>query len=116
MAKNIKINWNDTEIRAKVRQAIDVGSKKAAEEIFSKAKNAQEFKDKTGNLRKSIKMKKSKFKDGGFVVAAYAPHSHLVEYGHAGGAGPRPFMRNALAACRDKSKKTIIDEVEKALR
>lgn len=35
----------------------------------------------TGNLRKSVRAKESKFEDGGWIVRATAPHAHLVEYG-----------------------------------
>ena len=35
----------------------------------------------TGNLKKGIRAKESKFEDGGWIVMATAPHAHLVEYG-----------------------------------
>lgn len=52
----------------------------------------------TGNLKKSIKAKKSKFEDGGWIVQATAQHAHLVEYGHGGPrpAQPHPYLRPAL--------------------
>ena len=40
------------------------------------------FRDKTGRLRQSIWIYRSKYKDGGYVVYVKAPHSHLVEFGH----------------------------------
>ena len=51
----------------------------------------------TGNLKKGIRAKKSKFDDGGWIVLSSAPHSHLVEYGHGGPnpATPHPFLRPA---------------------
>jgi HK97 gp10 family phage protein len=53
---------------------------------------------KTGNLRKGISARKSKFDDGGWIVISRAPHSHLVEFGHGGPkpAPPHPFLRPAL--------------------
>lgn len=52
----------------------------------------------TGMLKRSIKAKKSKFKDGGWITKATAPHAHLVEYGHGGSkpAPAHPFLRTAL--------------------
>jgi HK97 gp10 family phage protein len=52
----------------------------------------------TGNLKKSIKAKKSKFEDGGWSVQATAPHAGIVEYGHGGPrpAPAHPFLRPAL--------------------
>jgi HK97 gp10 family phage protein len=49
-------------------------------------------------LRKSIRAKRSKFDDGGWIVQATAPHAHLIEYGHGGPspAPPHPFLRPAL--------------------
>jgi HK97 gp10 family phage protein len=78
------------------------------------AKNSTAFKDKTGNLRKSIRKRKSKFINGGYIVVATGRHvsggekgfhAHLVEYGHAkvlwgrrtgGRVPPHPFMRPAV--------------------
>ena len=52
----------------------------------------------TGTLKKSIRAKKSKFEDGGWIVQATAPHAFLVEYGHGGPkpAPPHPYLRPAL--------------------
>ena len=52
----------------------------------------------TGNLKKGIRARKSKFDDGGWIVISTAPHSHLVEYGHGGKspAPPHAFLRPAL--------------------
>ena len=52
------------------------------------AKTTSKFKDKTGNLRRSIVKRRSKFIDGGFIVVAAGRnqgagfHAHLVEKGH----------------------------------
>lgn len=117
MAVGVKIKWNDALVREKIRKGIDKGSERVAQEVFAKVKNTNEFKDKTGNLRRSIKMFKSKFENGGYVIMADAPHAHLIEFGHGGRspAGPKPFMRNALASSKAKGKQTIINEVKKAL-
>lgn len=81
-------------------ESIDETLAETAEVVHQEAKNTTTFKDKTGNLRKSIKKRKSKFKDGGYIVFANAPHAHLVEFGHATPSGtrvgPKPFMRKSL--------------------
>lgn len=47
-----------------------------------KAEASLAFDDKTGNLRKSIARKRSKFDRETHIVGAFAPHAHLVEFGH----------------------------------
>jgi hypothetical protein len=70
------------EIRAGVRAEIDSDLGGIAAQVFEKAKASTAFKDKTGRLRQSIWIYRSKYKDGGYVVYVKAPHSHLVEFGH----------------------------------
>ena len=90
---------------ADVMLAVDQNLEATAQYVESEAKITSAFQDKTGNLRKSIKLKKSKFEDGGYIVRARAPHAHLVEFGHvliAWGrvtgkrVPPKPFLRPAL--------------------
>ena len=38
----------------------------------------------SGNYSKGIRVKKSKFEDGGYIVKATAPHSFLIEFGTKG--------------------------------
>lgn len=75
-----------------------------AEEIAGEARKTSAFADKTGLLRKSIAVRKSKFENGGYIVRATAPHAHLVEFGHdmvshagrkVGEVPPHPFLRPA---------------------
>ena len=68
------------------------------------------FADKSGNLRKSIKGKRSKFDKDTHIVGAFAPHAHLIEHGHdvtvdkngtvVGHAPARPFLGPAAEAVR----------------
>ena len=76
-----------------------------ADKIKVDAKASTAFVDKSGRLRRSIKRRKSKFDDGGYMVKAGgkgAMQAWLVEHGHAGPtkASPRtpphPFLRPAL--------------------
>jgi len=52
----------------------------------------------TGNLKKGIKAKKSKFEDGGWIIKSNAPHAFIVEFGHGGPhpAPPHAYLRPAL--------------------
>ena len=84
--------------------AVDADLSGIADYVEAEAKTTARFADKTGNLRKTIKKRKSKFPEGGYIVVATAPHAHLVEFGHASwvkGAyvkdhvKPRRFLRQA---------------------
>ena len=141
---NVTVDWNDAEIRKKIRQAIDIGTAKVAAKVFNRAKTTSDFADQTGDLRKSIKKHESKYEQGGFVVVATEPHAHLIEYGHkqvhggslpgnngksktaknpkkrgkgrvTGVTAPIPFMRNAVKAEKARGEQAIINEVKKAL-
>jgi len=90
---------------AEIMDAVDQNLEAVGQVVEAEAKISAAFQDKTGKLRKSIKLKKSKFEDGGYIVQARAPHAHLVEYGHvliAWGrvtgkrVPPKPFLRPAL--------------------
>ncbi len=84
--------------------AVDADLSGIADYVEAEAKTTARFADKTGNLRKTIKKRKSKFPEGGYVVVATAPHAHLVEFGHAmwvkgvyvkDHVKPRKFLRTA---------------------
>ena len=84
--------------------AVDADLSGIADYVEAEAKTTARFADKTGNLRKTIKKRKSKFPEGGYIVVATAPHAHLVEFGHAmwvkgvyvkDHVKPRRFLRQA---------------------
>lgn len=88
-----------------IMAAVDQNLEETAQFVEREARISAAFRDKTGKLRKSIKLKKSKFEDGGWIVVARAPHAHLVEFGHvkflwgrptSGRVPPKPFLRPAL--------------------
>ena len=69
-----------------------------ARQIAADAKATTAFKDDTGELRKSIKARKSKFEDGGWIVKAgskKAYHAWLVEHGSQK-MSAKPYLRPAL--------------------
>lgn len=91
MSAEVQINTKEFEMELAVwlnENALEI-AKNVARDARGKVKV------KTGNLRKSIRAKKSKFEGGGAIVVASAPHAHLVEYGHKG-APAKPFLRPAL--------------------
>jgi len=87
-----------------ILDAVDQNLEVVADTIHREAKTTTSFRDRSGRLRRSINLKKSKYKDGGYIVAATGPHAHLIEYGHvliAWGrvtgrrVSARPFLRPA---------------------
>ena len=110
------------------QEAVDAFLKSVATEVRDNAKATADFIDRTGNLRRSIGMRKSKYVNGGYIVKASGRnrmegaegakgfHAWLVEFGHikvlwgkrtGGRVGPRPFMRNALARARASAASKI---------
>lgn len=98
---------------AEVMAAVDANLNIVANVVLAEAKWSTGFRDKTGNLRASIRKRKSKFEDGGYIVFARGSkddkgyHAHNVEFGHVMIAwghvtGKRvrehPFMRPAKEA------------------
>jgi hypothetical protein len=88
-----------------IYREIDADLNAIAAFVKEEAVSTTAFKNKTGNLRKSIKKYKSRFEDGGYIVYAKGHHAHLVEYGHVmflngyptGKRVPaHPFLRPAL--------------------
>lgn len=98
---------------AEVMDAIDQNLEAVADEIYRDAKMTVNFRDKTGNLRRSISLKKSRYDNGGYVISARGKnksgggfHAALVEFGHVmlspsghatkkGRVAARPYMRPA---------------------
>ena len=94
----------------KVIEAVNADLQGVAKYVFKEAKTTAAFVDKTGRLRRSIRLRKSKFPDGGWIVVATGKnqdkgyHAWLVEHGHleyvngiATGrrVPPHPFLRPA---------------------
>lgn len=112
--RSAKVNVEiDIEVPKEVRQFVQENEQEVAKEIEGYAKTSTAFKDtgfqffgmKLKGLRDSIKARKSKFENGGWIVQAVAPHAHLVEFGHdmvdwrtgktLGKVRPHPFLRPA---------------------
>lgn len=102
------------ETLAEIAKAIDSNLEDTALYVLNEAQTTTDFIDRTGNLRRSIRMKKSKFLNGGYIVIASGRHgsksrrgfhAHLVEFGHVEvlwgrptgrRVAPKPFLRPAL--------------------
>lgn len=102
----------------KVKGAVDEALRDTAVQVRDVAKRTAAFTDRTGHLRRSIRMKKSKFEDGGYIVTATGRnrnkdlkgyHAWLVEHGHvkvlwgrrtSDKVPPHPFLDPALKTGR----------------
>jgi len=99
-------------------KAVDQNLESTAGYVFQEAKTTLEFHDKTGNLRKSIKLRKSKFEDGGYIVSAKGSasgtdrgyHAHLVEFGHV------MFLRGKPTGKRVKPHAFLRPALEKGIK
>lgn len=109
---DFKIDWNEGPVLKRISEEMDKDASAIADEVHKNAKSTTAFKDKTGNLRGSIRKLKSKFKNGGYIVIADGSdenrgyHAHLVEFGHGGKhpAPAHPFLRPAKAKAIAKAK------------
>ena len=85
-----------------------------AAEMVEKAVLARVPLGPTGNLRRSVVLRKMD-NPGVWVVAmdrGIAPHAHLVEYGHSGGASPHPFFRPAVDSTLPRAEGMIEREIK----
>ena len=101
MKSGARISIDTTGFTKELREHLNDQAMKIADKIKADAKVTSAFVDKTGRLRKSIKRKKSKFIDGGYMVKAGgkgAMQAWLVEHGHGGPRPARhhPFLKPAL--------------------
>ena len=118
MTDNVKMEWRDKAVIAKVKRATDRVMKRGAQRIRNQARRNISSKD--GLLRSSVNVLKSKFNDGYLVAAgAYskkdAYYAPFVELGTPGEiyrkgsrSGPRkkikkhPYLRPAMKSQRRK--------------
>ena len=61
-------------------EIVDAIAAAAVQEIRKNA--ASSFGTKTGNLKRSIRRKRSKYDNKAAIAGAFAPHAHLLENGH----------------------------------
>lgn len=110
MSVQVNIDGLDVALE-EIVTAINGNLDAVATQVETEARSSAAFIDKTGNLRKSIKKRKSKFTDGGYIVEASGRgkskgyHAANVEFGHVmiawgNPTGKRvpahPFLRPAV--------------------
>ena len=93
---NVVVKFDFKKLDQLVAEHINDNAEQIAKQIAKDARTSVNI--KTGNLRKGIRARKSKFDDGGWIVISKAPHSWIVEHGHGGPkpAPPHAFLRPAL--------------------
>lgn len=109
------------ELGQNVDAATDAGLKKAAVLVLADAKQTSAFKDKTGKLRKSMKItgvkKNSKSGDRYLLVGTFgenAFYGRYVEYGTSK-MDPHPFLHPALERNRDAAVEIIKQSLQEAI-
>ena len=120
----VKVDIDISAIIGEVKKAAKPGLVAVAQAVAAHARASSDFIDRTGQLRKSIRVEdpapEAPFvlvKAGQYGAADdYSPHAHLVEYGHLlttadgrilGRVEPRPFMRNAAKAVSERAAETV---------
>lgn len=101
----------------KGNSVINNALEKGSEPVLDAMKNSDMFDDRTGNLRKSIKVSKVKTRKGQkFVwcgdVDGEARYSWYLEMGSSNQAA-KPFMRTAYEETKEKARQIIADELRK---
>lgn len=96
-----RIEWNAESVIRAIEGAVEVASKKGAKKVAATARRLID--DKSGALSESVRVKKSKFKDGGYVVlvggkgswgdAWWAPFVELGTPGTTYRSGTKRFGR-----------------------
>jgi len=107
---------------------LDEAAEKGAKVVLSTAKNTAAFKDRTGALRKSLRIKKEKTKAKNKVSYQIGPkyakknssggvnYGHLVEFGvPSRGIPARPFLRPALDENFSEIKKIMSTAIVDAM-
>lgn len=114
------VKFDTGDFEKQLKKVCDNAAKKGAELILQEGKRfiQQHAKHPTGKLASEIKLKKSKYKGGGWAVEAQGPNNYdkfyatFVELGSVKNPRPVPFLRNPLAANKHK----IIDLFEGILK
>jgi len=143
---NYRIEWNDESVIRAIEGAVKVATKEGAKKVAATARRLcpvektgkqDKWGNRPGSLKASIRVEKSKFKNGGYLVKVggkgawgdpfYAP---FVELGTPGTSyqthapkrsGPRSsikaraFLRPGLARNKRKFKKMFQNEIAKTL-
>jgi len=132
---NFDIDWDDTAVVEKVKDIVDRETAKAAEIAYQTAEKLCPV--DTGELINAIKIDKSLFPDGGYVVRVDNPFTdekerknfaikvNSVEFGHFTHSkkddvalkyiAPRPFMRPAIKKVKRTFRKQVQTAIEEGM-
>jgi len=94
--------WRASVVIDDIQKKSNEAARKGAKIVAAKAQRNHAFKNITGRLERSIKAKKSKFKDGGWIVRAGgkgAKQAPLLELGTTR-IRPMFYLRHALEDSR----------------
>ena len=103
----MKVKWNDRIVLKKIDEAAEKDERKAANMIARDAKSTRLFKDVSGKLRSSIRVERSRYRGGGYLVwvgGPSAPYAPKVEFGRRGVRG-KFFLLTAKKRNKRKIKK-----------
>ena len=116
------IEWHEKEVLNAVKIVLRNVSKEVAENVMKDAKRILKQKAKTttaGGLLSQFDVRKSKFKDGGYLVYCQGPgnwrppyHASFVEMGTFKDE-PKPFMRPAYKKNKGKANRTFQQELDR---
>lgn len=111
MAK-VVVKFSGDTVISNLRTVIEAKSLEVAESVASNARALAPA--ETGALRRSIKAKKSKFKNGGAVVIAGGGDEYYATFKELGTSkmAATPFLRPAIEMSRAKAKRLIMSALK----
>jgi len=115
MAK-VVVNFRGDTVIKKLQSVVEAKSLEIAESVASNARALAP--SKTGALRRSIKAKKSKFKNGGAIVTVGGGEQYyasFIEFGTSKMAAT-PFLRPAIEMSRAKAKRIIMSALKNGVK
>jgi len=132
----MEIRWNKSRVIAKVNDVCEKSCERGARIIAGKMR--QKVPRRSGKLARTIKVKKSKYRNGGYIVGVFHQDSGVweetlgaraifVEYGHAApykgrkyvgrknvvkAVARHSFMRPALKGSKQKIKRLFVNKLK----
>jgi len=111
----VLIVWNDKEVLRVVDRELKEATKEGAEIVAASAQRRVPV--KTGDLKRSIKVKESKFEDGGHIVGAQFKGDYKKYYASFVELGTfkdraQPFLRPALHGSKRKIQKRFENRIK----
>lgn len=114
-----RIVWHDKKFTAEVQEVADEVAEEGADMVLNDAQQIlmRDAKHPTGKLASEIEVKKSKFKDGGFIVIAQGPGNYDKFYATFVELGTHkmdaiPYLRPALHKNERKIQRMFKDRLK----